>query len=140
MRALCVARHPMLSEHLCRFFDGFGVDTLPCVGLQETIEKARTAGPDLIICDYDLLATISLAPWEADPAVRDVPLIAISLTRHPGDAHLLDRDGVAGFLYLPTLEPEDVHHVLAGVRRKRGGINPPDVLTWPAPTSAARLR
>jgi CheY-like chemotaxis protein len=130
----------MLSEHLCRFFDGFGVDTLPSVGLPETIARARATQPDLIICDYDLLATASLGDWETDPALRDVPIVAVSLTRHPGDVQLLNRAGVAGFLYLPTLEPEDVHHVLAGVRQKRGGINPPDVLQWPAPTPAAHLR
>jgi CheY-like chemotaxis protein len=130
----------MLSEHLCRFFNGFGVDTVPCVGLHETIENARATEPDLVICDYDLLTNASLHAWESDPAVRDVPVIAVSLTRQPGDVHLFDADGVAAVLYLPTLEPEDVHRMLAGARRKRAGINPPNVLPWPAPTPAAHLR
>jgi DNA-binding NarL/FixJ family response regulator len=135
-----MARHPMLSEHLCRFFDGFGVDTVPCVGLHETIDSARAMGPDLVICDYDLLTNASLHAWASDPAVRNVPLIAVSLTRRPSDVHLFDASGIAGFLYLPTLEPEDVHRLLGAVRRKRAGINPPNVLPWPAPTPAAHLR
>jgi hypothetical protein len=138
MRALCVARHPILSEHLCRFFDELGVDTVPCVGAGDTLEAASVRDVDLIICDYDLLATMPIAMWETDAIVRELPVIAVSLTRHPDDVHLLDVNGIAGFLYLPTLDPEAAQRLLAAVRRTRGGINPPDVLPWPAPTPIAQ--
>ncbi len=69
-----------------------------------------------------------------------IPLIAVSLTRHPGDAHLLDTNGIAGFLYLPTLEREDAQRLLSAVRRKRGRVNPPNVLPWPGPTPVAHPR
>lgn len=136
MRVLCVARHPYLSEHLCRFFEEFGVDTTPCVGTQQVATALRAHETDVVICDYDLLATASLDEWEHDPALADMPVIAVSLTRHPGEAHLLDVNGIAGFLYLPTLDREDAQRLLAGVRRKPG-ITPPDVLSWSRTTAVA---
>jgi hypothetical protein len=55
-----------------------------------------------------------------------VPIIAVSLTRHPGDAHLADVNGIAGFLYLPTLEPRKRSACSSAVRRKRGVATPPN--------------
>lgn len=142
MRVLCVGRHPYLSEHLGRFFEKLGVDTIPCVGMAEAVELAPAHDPDAIICDYDLLTAMSRASWESDPVLSRVPLIAVSLTRHPGEAHLFDISDIAGFLYLPTLEPEDAQRVLEAVVQKRGGagINPPNVLPWPGTTPIARVR
>jgi DNA-binding NarL/FixJ family response regulator len=140
MRVLCVGRHPFLSEHLCRFFEAFGVDTVPCVGAADAVGLIPLHRPDAVICDYDLLATMALETWEKNPAFGGLPVIAVSLTRHPGEAHLLDVNGIAGFLYLPTLQPADAHRVLAGVRGDRGGINPPNVLSWPGKTVVAQPR
>jgi hypothetical protein len=140
MRVLCVARHPFLSDHLCRFFEGIGVATTPAVGLRDAMDCVASDEPDAVICDYDLLATISLEEWEHDPALSRVPVIAVSLTRHPGDAHVSDVNGIAGFLYLPTLEPEDAQRVLAAARQRRGGIVAPTNLPWPGTTPAAEIR
>ena len=95
---------------------------------------------DAVICDYDLLATMSLADWEQDPAVADVPMIAVSLSRHPEEAHPLDVNGIAGFLYLPTLDPEAARRLLTAIRPKRSRIDPPNVLPWPGTTPIAQLR
>lgn len=139
MRVLCVARHQYLSEHLCRFFGELGMDTLPAVGLDEAMTLTSSTDPDAIICDYDLLATAPLGDWEQHAQAAHVPVIAVSLTRHPGDAHLLDANGIVGFLYLPTLQPEDAKRLLNAVRRDRG-ITPPDVLPWPGQVPIAELR
>jgi hypothetical protein len=128
-----------LTEHFCRFFEGLGLETVPSVGLSDATDRVRAEELDAVICDYDLLATMPLDRWERDPMLADVPLIAVSLTRHPGEAHLLDVNGIAGFLYLPTLEPEHATRLLAAVRPKRESINPP-ALPWPGTTSAAQLR
>jgi hypothetical protein len=140
MRVLCVGRHPFLSEHLGRFFEKLGVETVPCVGMSDAEELVRQREPDAIICEYDLLATISLGNWESDPVLARVPLIAVSLTRHPGEAHLLDINGIAGFLYLPTLDHDDALRLLAAVQQKRGGLAPPTVLPGPGTTPVAQLR
>jgi hypothetical protein len=144
MRALCVGRHRFLSEHLGRFFESLGVACVPCVGLSEAMTLVAAHDPDAVICDFDLLATMSLASWESDPVLGRIPVIAVSLTRHPGEAHLMDVNGIAGFLYLPTLDADDARRVLAAVRRKRSGegaaIQPPSGLSWPATTPLARVR
>lgn len=136
MRVLCVARHRFLSEHLCRFFDGIGVATTPCVGTREVTRLVQAHEPDVIICDYDLLATMPLDEWENDSALKGLPVLAVSLTRHPGEAHLMDVNGIAGFLYLPTLEPADAQRLLAGLRRDRHGVTAPQPLSWPGTTSS----
>lgn len=139
MRVLCIGRHPFLSEHLCRFFGSIGLDTVPCVGIAEAVDAVVLHEPDAIICDYDLLATMSLVSWEDNPTLSSVPVIAVSLTRHPGEAHLLDVNGIAGFLYLPTLEHADAQRVLAAIRPRRPEINPPHGLPWSETTPVARL-
>jgi hypothetical protein len=139
MRVLCVARHPYLSEHLGRFFEKLGVDTVPCVGLQAATDQTPYDDIDAVICDYDLLAPLSTDIWESHPLLSAVPVIAVSLTRHPGDAHLRDAVGVAGFLYLPTLEPDAARGMLSAVRR-RDAVRPPDALPWLGSTPAAPRR
>lgn len=57
-----------------------------------------------MICDYELLATYSLEAWEQDELLSRTAVIAVSLTRRPHEAHLLDVNSIAGFLYLPTLD------------------------------------
>ncbi len=140
MRALCVGRHQFLSEHLGRFFESLGLDCTSCVGLAHAMELVPMQQPDVVICDYDLLATMPLANWESDPVLADVPIIAVSLTRHPGEAHLMDVNGIAGFLYLPTLEPRHAHRIFSALRSRSAPINPPNVLQWPAPSQAPQLR
>ncbi|MEA2763887.1 MAG: hypothetical protein QOK07_291 [Gemmatimonadaceae bacterium] len=81
-----------------------GVITSQAVGLEAAVEAARGSSPNVVICDYDLLATIPLEKWERDELLSSIPVIAVSLTRHSQELHLLDINGIAGFLYLPTLE------------------------------------
>ena len=104
LRALCIARHCFLSEHIARYFSSMGLVTTNAVGLDSAIESAGELAPDVVICDYDLLATIPLEKWERDVLLSTTPVIAVSLTRHAEELHLLDVNGIAGFLYLPTLE------------------------------------
>jgi hypothetical protein len=137
MRVLCVGRHPYLSSHLCRFFCDLGVNAEPVVGLAEAIEAAALFQPDAVVCDYDLLATIPLDGWERDPLLSRLPVIAVSLTRRPEEVHLLDVNGIAGFLYLPTLEREHALQMLgAAASWRRAGVTAPASLPWPAQRAA----
>ena len=139
MRVLCVARHPFLSAHLCRFFDALGVNTRPVVGLDEAIDAAAGYEPDAVVCEYDLLATIPLDCWERDPLLSRLPVIAVSLTRRPEEVNLLDVNGIAGFLYLPTLKRERALQMLsAAASWRRAGATAPSSLPWP-PARAARI-
>lgn len=125
LRALCIARHCFLSEHLARYFAKMGVTTTNAVGLDSAIESAGENSPDVVICDYDLLATIPLDQWERDVLLSTTPVIAVSLTRHAEELHLLDVNGIAGFLYLPTLEEEPALKILhAAAARPRYRLGP----------------
>jgi len=112
LRALCIARHTFLSAHLARYFADLGVVTTAAVGLDSAVEKATALAPDVVICDYDLLATIPLDRWEEDDLLSGTPVIAVSLTRRAQELHLMDVNGIAGFLYLPTLEQAPAMKIL----------------------------
>ena len=104
LRALCIARHCYLSEHIARYFAAMGLATIDAVGLDSAAESAGNVSPDVVICDYDLLVTIPHEKWERDALLSKTPVIAVSLTRHAEELQLLHTNGIAGFLYLPTLE------------------------------------
>ena len=102
-----------------------GVVTADVVGLEAALKHAAETAPDVVICDYDLLATIPLENWEANDLLSQTPVIAVSLTRHAEELHLLDVNGIAGFLYLPTLEREPALKILqAAASRTRFRLNP----------------
>jgi DNA-binding NarL/FixJ family response regulator len=130
LRALCVARHSFLSEHIARYFAQMGVSTTNAVGLDSAVKAAAAASPDVVICDYDVLASIPRQNWENDILLSSTPVIAVSLTRHAEELHLLDVNGIAGFLYLPTLEQVPalriLHAAAAGHRYSfRSGVSAP---------------
>lgn len=110
--ALCVGRHRYLSDHLGAFFRRYDVSSTCVVGLAEAIEAAETCGATMVICDYDLLAVVPLDEWEAHSTLSRLPLIAVSMTRRSDEMHPLDVNGVAGFLYLPTLRAEQAKRVI----------------------------
>jgi DNA-binding NarL/FixJ family response regulator len=112
LRALCVARHYFLSEHIARYFAQMGLLTTNAVGLDSAVKAAADASPDVVICDYDVLASIPLQEWEHDVLLSRTPVIAVSLTRHADELQLLDVNGIAGFLYLPTLEQAPALRIL----------------------------
>ncbi len=97
---------------MARFFTELGLETSCAVGLDDAVHLARDFKPQVVVCDYDLLATLSLEAWECDELLSRTPVIAVSLTRRPTEVHLLDVNGIAGFLYLPTLEPAVAYRIL----------------------------
>ena len=120
LRALCIARHCYLSEHIARYFAQMGVATTNAVGLDSAVESAGEPSPDVVICDYDLLASIPLDRWEHDGFLSRTPVIAVSLTRNAEELHLFDVNGIAGFLYLPTLQQASALRILhAAASRSR---------------------
>ena len=133
-----MGRHRYLSEHLASVFRGFGLETDCAVGFDEALAAARPVPPDVVVCDYDLLATGSIERWEQDDYLARRPVLAVSLTRRPEEQHLLDVNAIAGFLYLPTLSRDDALKVLAGARREVPSFSlGSTALDWPRPASPA---
>lgn len=139
MRAVCIARHRFLSEHISSIFNAIGIDSVPAVGFDEGTRLARAEVPDLVICDYDLLVCAPLYEWERDVVLGVVPIIAVSLTRRPEEAHLMDANGIAGFLYLPVIDDSAVARIVHAATARR--IRPPtDAFRWTMDTSPVEHR
>lgn len=103
-----------------------GLATTNAVGLDVALDMAAGTTPDVVICDYDILATLPLEKWEHDSLLSRTPVIAVSLTRHAEELHLLDVNGIAGFLYLPTLEQAPALRILeAAAARPKYTIGAP---------------
>ena len=117
LRALCVARHRFLADHFARFFAALGVETADAVGLDNALVVSRTFRPQVVICEYEVLATLSLEGWEQDQLLAHMPVIAVSLTRQPHEAHLLDINGIGGFFYLPLLDHVAAMRIISAAAR-----------------------
>lgn len=118
MKLLCVGRHQFLADHISAVFRETGVDARPVVGLDNAAEVAIVDVPDVVLCEYDLLATNPLGSWEHDAILSQLPVVAVSLTRRPHEACAFDINGIAGFLYLPTLDREAAARTLASLARR----------------------
>jgi len=130
MVVLCVARHLYLAQHLARVLAQAGAATRSAVGLADARRVAADCNPDVVAADYDLLATLSLSDWEHDDILSRRPVIAVSLTRRPGESNALDVNGIAGSLYLPELGAPGVLRVLEAAA-SRGSVRAPDgALPW----------
>ncbi len=139
MRVLCVGRHSYLANHFATFFGDLGLETCAAVGTDGAVAVARSAQPDVVICDYDLLAMLPIERWERDPLLSSVPVVAVSLTRRPNEVHLMDVNGIAGFLYLPTLDPESALRVIAAARPRRSVVAPHS-MPWSVNAPTTQLR
>ena len=136
MRAVCIARHQYLSDHLCSIFDEIGIECTAAVGFQAGREAAQTHTPNVVICDYDLLVAAPLLEWESDPMLASIPIIPVSLTRRPDEAQLIGSQGVAGFLYLAALDKEEIKKAVQTAAAHR--VRPPTrVLHWSAEAASS---
>ena len=132
MIVLCVARHRYLAQHLARFLGQTGADTRSAVGFSEARAIAAACSPDVVAADYDLLATLPLSGWEQDETLSRRPVIAVSLTRRPGEVNALDVNGIAGYLYLPEIGAEAALRVLQAAAGASSVRAPDGALPWPA--------
>ncbi len=85
---------------------------MAAVGLQGAVTSAGHQRPDVVVCEYELLTSLPLDAWECDEVLRNTPVVGVSLTRRSDEVNPLDSNGIAGFLYLPTLSGEDARKLL----------------------------
>lgn len=128
MRLLCIGRHAFLSEHLCRFFSDLGSDCQPVVGIANALTVAGSFEPHLVIAESDLLSPAVLDAWSRESVLSGVPVLAVSLTRRPEESIPAELCGLAGVIYLPSLDRSSVIALLDGARRPRGVDVPQDAL------------
>lgn len=124
MRVLCVGRHQFLSEHLCRVFSDADAECEPVVGVTEAMSRAADFEPHVVVSDYDLITPALMESWMSEPALKEVPVLAVSLTRRPEDTSPTDFYGLAAVVYLPSLQAGQAKTLLAGLHRPRGVLAP----------------
>ncbi|HEX9221344.1 MAG TPA: hypothetical protein VF858_12725, partial [Gemmatimonadaceae bacterium] len=66
-----------MSEHIARYFAQMGIETTNAVGLDSAAQIVSEVAPDVVICDYDVLATLPLEKWENDTLLSNTPVIAV---------------------------------------------------------------
>lgn len=139
MRLLCIGRHTYLSEHLCRLFGELGAQCEPAVGVDEAPILAASFEPHAIVAESDLLSPAVLDAWSCDRTLHEVPVLAVSLTRRPEECVSSDLSGLAGVIYLPTLERADALALLQGACRPKGVVAPlGTVVSAPRPAAVPR--
>jgi hypothetical protein len=126
MRLVCVARHQFLSEHLCRIFGEMGVQCEPVVGIAAAGAAAASFEPHLLVAEDTLLSPSVLHDWESLDAMRDVPVLAVSFTHSPEDGISVSPSGIAGVIYLPSLDSEAALALMESARRPLGVEAPVD--------------
>lgn len=137
-RALCVGRHPILADHFSRFFSELGIETKSACGVGDAVHAAREFAAEVMICEYEFLATVSIESWEADELLSRLPIIAVSLTRRSHEANLMDLNGIGGFLYLPILDRDIALQVItAAATASRNRYVPAPATTSPAAAAKA---
>jgi DNA-binding response OmpR family regulator len=139
MRVLCVGRHAFLSEHLCRYFQDAGAECEPAVGAADVLRVASQFEPHAVVCDCDLITPALLDSWAREPALGNVPVLAVSLTRRPAESAPVETVGLAAVVYLPGLSREQAAALLASVCRPRG-VSAPNAWTASSTTPQARIR
>ena len=107
-----MGRHEFVAEHLGRYFAELGLQTEFTVGLDGAVKAAQQCSPDVVLCEYELLATLPLAAWENNERLSHTAIIAVSLSRRPNELHPLDVNSISGFLYLPTLDSESALRII----------------------------
>lgn len=92
-----MGRHVFLAEHFARFFSGLGLETKPVVGMANASVDSQGFDPDIVIGDYELLATLSLQAWKLDDILSRRPVIAVGLSKRPNEVQDLDVNGIDEF-------------------------------------------
>jgi hypothetical protein len=113
MNVLCIARHPILSEHIASLCTSAGAQAEPVVGMLEGMRAARRGVHEVVLCEVDLLVPDAMRAWDEDPVVSNIPLLAVSLTRRQNETPMLLGAPVSGYLYLPTVGPQDLARALS---------------------------
>ena len=125
LRALCVGRHPYLAEHFARVFSDLGLDAKSAKRLDEAASLSREFKPDILICEYELLAIFSVSALRRDEILSETPVIAVSLTRGAKEAPVANMEGVDSFLYLPTLDPDVAVRAISAAANAGNEYAPP---------------
>jgi CheY-like chemotaxis protein len=107
-RVLLIEDNRPSRELMGYLLSAFGHMPLEARDGVDGLEAIRRERPDLVLCDIDLpkLDGYSLAGRaKADPAIRDIPLVAVTALAMVGDRDRALQAGFDGYMAKP-IEPE----------------------------------
>ena len=107
-RILVVEDHPASLEMMDFLLRAMGYETLLAQDGPMALEVAARTKPDLVVCDLQLprMSGYEVAErFKADPAMRDVPLIAVTAFSMPGDKERILASNFEGY-YAKPIDPE----------------------------------
>lgn len=105
---LVVEDHPASLEMMDFLLRSMGYETLLAKDGPSALEAAAHAKPDLVVCDLQLphMSGYEVAErFKADPAMREVPLIAVTAFSMPGDKERILASNFEGY-YAKPIDPE----------------------------------
>ena len=114
IRILLVEDNELNRDMLSRRLQRRGYDVVLAVDGQEAITTAETSKPDVILMDMDLPV---LNGWEAtrtlrnNPAIRDIPVIALTAHALPADRERAIEAGCDAYQSKPVDFPELVSKI-----------------------------
>ncbi len=107
-RILVVEDHPASLEMMDYLLRAMGYETLLAKDGMVALEIVATTRPDLVVCDLQLphMSGYEVAErFKADPAMRDVPVIAVTAFSMPGDKERILASNFEGY-YAKPIDPE----------------------------------
>lgn len=107
-RILVIEDNPTNLELMSYLLKAFGHEIATATDGGEGLEEVRRTRPELIICDVQLPTVNGLevaAQLKADPALRTIPLVAVTALAMVGDRDRLLAGGFDGYISKP-IDPE----------------------------------
>lgn len=107
-RILVVEDHPASLEMMDFLLRAMGYETLLAKDGPMALEIAAHTRPDLVVCDLQLpkMSGYEVAErFRADPAMREVPMIAVTAFSMPGDKEKVLAANFEGY-YAKPIDPE----------------------------------
>lgn len=108
VRILIIEDNPANLDLMAYMLEAMGHETFSAGNGRAGLDAAREGRPDLIICDLQLpiLSGYEVAgALKQDPALRDIPLVAVTAFAMVGDRDRILRAGFDGYVPKP-IEPE----------------------------------
>ncbi len=103
-KILVVEDNPLNMELAVDLLELAGYAVLQAATAEEGLELARAEKPALILMDMQLPGLDGLAAaraLKADPATRDIPIVALTAYAMRGDAEKMYQAGCAGYIAKP---------------------------------------
>jgi two-component system cell cycle response regulator len=107
-RILVIEDNPTNLELMSYLLKAFGHEVLTAMDGDEGLQSVRRTSPDLVICDVQLprVGGFEVAvQLKANPALRSIPLIAVTALAMVGDRDKLLAGGFDGYISKP-IDPE----------------------------------